>query len=155
MNKIKTSRDEREKQYIKEELMRYYMYKDKVMKLEDEIHRFKIKYRDLINDPPIGGSIIKMPDGSPNNRNLVMRLESKLNDLETELKYYRDRIGILDNWLGVLTEKQYKVAKLYICQYQCKNVADAAAELDYSIDTVKGYPDQIYNRIRKKVTKIF
>lgn len=155
MNKIKTSRDEREKQYIKEELMRYYMYKDKITKLETEIHRFKIQYRDLINDPPIGGSIIKMPDGSPNNRNLVMRLESKLNDLETDLKYYRDRIGILDNWLGVLTEKQYKVAKLYICQYQCRNVHKAALELDYAESTLKEYPDQICERIRKKVTKIF
>ena len=106
MNKIKTSRDEREKQYIKEELMRYHLYEERIRKLEDEIYRFKIKYRDLINDPPIGGSIIKMPDGSPNNRNLVMRLESKLNDLETDLKYYRDRISILDNWLGVLIFKR-------------------------------------------------
>lgn len=155
MNKIKTSKDEREKQYIKEELMRYHLYEERIRKLEDEIYSFKIKYRDMLNDPPIGGSIIKMPDGSPNNRNLVMRLESKLNDLETELKYYRDRIGILDNWLGVLTEKQYRVAKLYICQYQCKDIHGAALELGYAESTLKEYPEQIYERIRKNVTKIF
>ena len=155
MNKIKTSKDEREKQYIKEELMRYHLYEERIRKLEDEIYSFKIKYRDMLNDPPIGGSIIKMPDGSPNNRNLVMRLESKLNDLETELKYYRDRIGILDNWLGVLTEKQYRVAKLYICQYQCKDIHGAALELGSAESTLKEYPEQIYERIRKNVTKIF
>lgn len=155
MGKIRTSKEERERLYIKEELMRYHMYEDKIKELEDDIYWFKIKYRDMINDPPIGGSIIKMPDGTPNNRNLVMRLECKLNDLETNLKYYKDRIDILNNWLGVLTEKQNRVAKVYICQYQCQNVHNAALDLGYAIDTVKGYPDQIYERIRKKVSKIF
>ena len=37
MNKIKTSKDEREKQYIKEELMRYHLYEERIRKLEDEI----------------------------------------------------------------------------------------------------------------------
>ncbi len=155
MGKIRTSKEERERLYIKEELMRYHMYEDKIKELEDDIYRFKIKYRDMINDPPIGGSIIKMPDGMPNNRNLVMRLECKLNDLETNLKYYKDRIDILNNWLGVLTEKQNRVAKIYICQYQCQNVHDAALELNYAESTLKEYPDQIYERIRKKISNIF
>ena len=109
----------------------------------------------MINDPPIGGSIIKMPDGTPNDRNLVMRLECKLNDMETNLKYYVNRIDLLNNWLGILTEKQYRVAKVYICQYQCQNVHEAALELNYAESTLKEYPDQIYERIRKKVSKIF
>lgn len=155
MGKIRTSKEERERQYIKEELMRYYMYKDKIKELEDDIYRFKIKYRDMINDPPVGGSIIKMPDGTPNNQNLVMRLECKLNDLETNLKYYKDRINILNNWLGILTEKQCRVAKVYICQYQCKNVHEAALDLGYAESTLKEYPDKIYERIRKKVKNIF
>lgn len=155
MGKIRTNKEERERQYIKEELMRYYMYEDKIKELEEDIRRFKIKYRDMINDPPIGGSIIKRPDGTPNNQNLVMRLECKLNDMETNLKYYKDRIAILDNWLGILTEKQNRVAKVYICQYQCQNVHEAALELDYAESTLKEYPDQIYERIRKKVSKIF
>lgn len=155
MGKIRTSKEDREKQYIKEELMRYHMYEEKIASLKEEIRRFKIKYRDMINDPPIGGSIIKMPDGTPNDRNLVMRLECKLNDMESNLKYYEDRIDILNNWLGILTEKQYRVAKVYICQYQCQNVHEAALELNYAESTLKEYPDQIYERIRKKVSKIF
>ncbi len=155
MGKIRTSKEDREKQYIKEELMRYHMYEEKIESLKEEIRRFKIKYRDIINDPPIGGSIIKTPDGTPNDRNLVMRLECKLNDMETNLKYYVNRIDLLNNWLGILTEKQYRVAKVYICQYQCQNVHEAALELNYAESTLKEYPDQIYERIRKKVSKIF
>lgn len=155
MNAIKISKKDREKQYIKEELMRYHMYEVKIKELEEEIFRFKLKYRDILNDPPIGGSIIKMPDGTPNNRNIVMRLEYRLNDLETNLRYYKDRIDILNNWLGVLTEKQNKVARVYIMQYQCQNVHDAALDLGYAESTLKDYPDQIYERIRKKVSKIF
>lgn len=153
--KIRISREKRIKQYIKEELMRYYLYTDKIAELKIDIKAFKKKYQEILNDPPIGGSIIKIPDGSPNNQNLVMRLECKLNDMETNLKYYEDRIRILNNWLGVLTVKQSRVAKIYICQYQCQNVHEAALELGYAEDTVKGYPDEIYDRIMKKVSKIF
>lgn len=155
MNKIKTSREEREKQYIKEELMRYYMYEDRIKKLEDEIAEFKLEYQDILNDPPIGGSIIKMPDGTSINQNIVMRLEYKLSDLESNLKYYRSRIEVLDSWLGILTEKQNKVAKVYICQYQCKDIHGAALELGYAESTLKEYPDKICERIRKKVMKIY
>ena len=155
MNKIKTSKEEREKRYIKEELMRYHMYEDRIKKLEDEIAEFKQVYQDILNDPPIGGSIIKMPDGTPNNQNIVMRLEFKLNDLESNLQYYKSRIDILNNWLGVLTEKQNRVAKVYICQYQCQDIHRAALELGYAESTLKEYPDKIYERIRKKVLKIY
>ena len=143
MSKIKTSIEAREKQYIKEELMRYHMYEDRIKKLEDEIAEFKQVYQDILNDPPIGGSIIKMPDGTPNNQNIVMRLEFKLNDLES------------NHWLGVLTEKQNRVAKVYICQYQCQDIHGAALELGYAESTLKEYPDKIYERIRKKVLKIY
>lgn len=155
MSKIKTSIEAREKQYIKEELMRYHMYEDRIKKLEDEIAEFKQVYQDILNDPPIGGSIIKMPDGTPNNQNIVMRLEFKLNDLESNLQYYKSRIDILNNWLGVLTEKQNRVAKVYICQYQCQDIHGAALELGYAESTLKEYPDKIYERIRKKVLKIY
>lgn len=155
MGTVRIGTKERDKRYIKEELMRYYMYKDKIKELEDDIKQFKIKYRDIISDPPIGGSIIKMPEGTPNNQNIVMRLECKLNDLETNLKYYKDRIDILNNWLGILTEKQNRVAKVYICQYQCQNVHGAALELGYAESTLKEYPDQICERIRNKISKIF
>ena len=47
-----------------------------------------------------------MADGTVINQNIVMRLEYRLADLESNLKYYQERIKILDNWLGVLTEKQ-------------------------------------------------
>ena len=143
------------KQYIKEELTRYHFYEKRIRELQKDIQNFKVKYRDIINDPPIGGSIIKMPDGTPNNQNIVMRLESRLNDMESDLKHYRDRIAIMDNWLGALTEKQYRVAQVYIMRYQCRNVHEAALELNYAEDTVKEYPNRIYERILKKVTKIF
>lgn len=143
------------KQYIKEELTRYHFYEKRIRELQKDIQNFKVKYRDIINDPPIGGSIIKMPDGTPNNQNIVMRLESRLNDMESDLKHYRDRIAIMDNWLGVLTEDQNRVARVYIMRYKCKDVDHAALELEYSRDTVKKYPSKICDRILKKVTKIY
>lgn len=153
--KIRTTKKQRDRQYIKEELMRYYMYKDKITELKVEIEQFKKEYREILNDPPIGGSIIKMPDGTPNNQNIVMRLESKLNDMESNLLYYKERINTLNKWLGILTEMQYKIAKVYICQYQCQNVHSASLELQYAEDTIKQYTDRITKRIQEKFNKIF
>lgn len=150
MGKIKTSKEDREKQYIKEELMRYHMYEEKIASLKEEICRFKIKYRDMINDPPIGGSIIKMPDGTPNDRNLVMRLECKLNDMETNLLYYENQLHMLDQWLYVLTPEQRDVIKVYVCEYQCQNRRHAALDLKCGEDNVKKRMDDGVRRIRKK-----
>lgn len=155
MSKIKTSIEEREKQYIKEELMRYHMYEDRIEELSTKIADFNREYQDILNNPPIGGSIVKMADGTVINQNIVMRLEYRLADLESNLKYYQERIKILDNWLGVLTEKQSKVAKIYICQYQCQDIHGAAIDLGYAESTLKEYPDKIYERIRRKVLKIY
>lgn len=143
------------KQYIKEELMRYHLYEEKIEELKDEIRQFKIEYQEILNDPPIGGSIIKLPDGTPGDENIVMRLERRLNDMESNLRYYESRIDVLDNWLGMLTYKQNHVARIYICQYQCQNIHDAALELGYAESTLKEYPDKICERILRKVNKFF
>ncbi len=155
MGKIKTSKEDREKQYIKEELMRYHMYEEKIASLKEEICRFKIKYRDMINDPPIGGSIIKMPDGTPNDRNLVMRLECKLNDMETNLLYYENQLHMLDQWLYVLTPEQRDVIKVYVCEYQCQNRRYAANDLGCDENNVKNATERGIKRIRKKIKEFF
>ena len=92
--------------------MRYHMYEDRIEELSTKIADFNREYQDILNNPPIGGSVVKMADGTVINQNIVMRLEYRLADLESNLKYYQERIKILDNWLGVLTEKQSKVAKM-------------------------------------------
>lgn len=155
MNKIRTSKEDREKQYIKEELMRYHMYEEKIESLKEEIRRFKIKYRDIINDPPIGGSIIKMPDGTPNDRNIVMRLECKLNDMETNLQYYENQLHVLNQWLYVLTPEQRKIIKLYVCEYQCQSRRHAANDLGCDENNVKNATERGIKRIRKKIKEFF
>lgn len=151
--KIKISREERLKSFIKEELQRYYMYIARRDELETELDNFDIKYREIVNDPPIGGSIIKMPDGSPNNDNIVMRLLRKRVDIESNLLYYKNRVDTIEKWLDILTYKQKKFALVYICEYQCKNIKEAALEIKYAEDTVKHGTDPIINKIYKSFTK--
>ncbi len=150
MGKIRTSKEKQDKRYIKEELMRYHMYESKIASLKNDIANFKKKYKDILNDPPIGGSIIKMPDGTPNEKNIVMRLEYKLNDLENNLQYYESQIHRLNNWLYVLTPEQRKIIKLYVCEYQCQERGHAAAELKCDENNVKNGTERGIERIRKR-----
>lgn len=155
MEQMKIGKEERERMYIKEELMRYYMYKDKVYELENEIQQFKQHYQEVISNPHVGGSVITLQSGNHQKQNIVMRLEYQLADLEGNLRYYRSRVAELERWLAVLSANQYAVAKVYICQYQCKNVYQASLELNYAPDTIKAYTNHILKRIQKAFTKIF
>lgn len=153
-SKIRMSKEEYEKQFIQDELMRYYFYIDKRDEYKKEVDEFKSIYREAINDPSFGGSVAKMPDGSPDNSHIVIKLGGKLFDLESNFKYYENRVNTLVMWLGMLTEKQKRMALVYFCEYQCNNIHEAALELDYAEDTVKHCVKPIVNRIYKKFKKI-
>ncbi len=155
MQKLRISKEERERMYIKEELMRYYMYKDKIQEIQNDIIQFKQHYQEVLNNPHIGGSIINVQKNNSEKQNIVMRLEYQLADLESNLKYYESRIAELDRWLSSLTDIQYQIAVVYICQYQCKDAYGASLELNYAQDTIKAYTDRILKRIQKKFNKIF
>jgi len=155
MQKLRISKEERERMYIKEELMRYYMYKDKIQEIQNDIIQFKQHYQEVLNNPHIGGSIINVQKNNSEKQNIVMRLEYQLADLESTLKYYESRIAELDRWLSSLTDIQYQIAVVYICQYQCKDAYGASLELNYAQDTIKAYTDRILKRIQKKFNKIF
>ncbi|NBJ65258.1 hypothetical protein D5266_08720 [bacterium c-19] len=155
MSKLRISKEERERMYIKEELMRYYMYKEKIQEIENDIIQFKQHYQEVLNHPHFGGSIIHVQGNSGEKQNIVMRLEYQLADLQSNLTYYQSRIAELDRWLSVLTDIQYQIAMIYICQYQCKDVYGASLELNYAQDTIKAYTDRILKRIQKKFNKIF
>lgn len=150
MGTVRIGTKERDKRCIKEELMRYHLYERKIEALKEEIRLFKIEYSEILNDPPIGGSVIKMPDGAKENQNLVMRLEGRLNDLESNLQYYINQVHRLNNWLTVLTADQYRVIMKYVCEYQCQERSHAALELKCSEDNVKDRMNDGIERIRKK-----
>lgn len=152
-SKIRISREEREKQFIKEELMRYHMYSDKVKELEQEIEDFKIEYQYIMNNPPVGGSVIKMPDGTVVDKNLVLRLEGKLGVMVNNLKYYKDRVDTLNKWMGMLTLSQLMIVKVYVCEYQCQDRWHAATDLKIDSETVKTQTNRAIKRIHKKFTK--
>lgn len=146
-------KEERTKQYIKDELKRYYMYYDRVMELRKEIASFKDEYQEILNDPPIGGSIIKMPDGTPSGKNIVMRMRCKLNGLEANLEYYEDRLDTLDKWMDMLTPPLLEVVKIYVLEYQCENMHEAAIANGLSEDVVHKYTNRaiksIYSNFKK------
>lgn len=151
--KVRISQEKRDKRYIKEELMRYYIYQEQLRKAESDIQRFLVKYRDMINDPPIGGSIIKMPDGTPDGRNMVMRLECHLADLKRNKRFIERQIALLDSWLAVLTHAQYEAVLLYVCEYQCQDRRHAALELQSEDSGLKKRVKRAINRIYTKFYK--
>lgn len=154
-SKIRITREDRDKKYIKEELMRYHYYQEQLQKINDDIRRFKVRYNDLINDPPIGGSIIKLPDGTPDSSNLVIRLQGRLNSMQEDKHTIEKQIARVDSWLAALTHAQYEAVLLYVCEYQCQDRRHAALELQ-SEDSglkkrVKRAIDRIYTKFYKNV----
>lgn len=151
--KVRISQEKRDKRYIKEELMRYHLYHDQLQKAENDIAEFKYKYHNLINDPPIGGSIIKLPDGTPNNSNMVIRLEGELADMRENKRAIEKQIAHLDSWLSALTQAQYRAVLIYVCEYQCQERAHAALDIPCTEEALKDIVERAINRIYTKFYK--
>lgn len=153
--KIKIPKEQRDRQYIKEELMRYYMYQDKCEELKQALLQYQQYYKDTLENPHIGGSIIKVSSNHPEYTNVVMRLESKKADLENNLIYYKAKIYELETWMHVLTFSQREVIMKYVCEYQCQKREKAANDLHCDSETVKKQTERGIERIRKHFPKIF
>ena len=141
------TRESLQKRFIKEELMRYYFYLGRAKDIKAEIEEFKIEYEEELNNPSAGGSIIKMPDGSMCSDNKVMILMRKLNDMEENLKYYINKMNVLDSWLNFITKSQQKIVKIYVIKYQCQERSHAAAELQCSEELITKQTNRAINRI--------
>lgn len=147
--KIRLSKEKQDRKFIKEELKRYYIYKDKVAELNAEIKKCKRKYKEEVNDPHVGGSIAKRPENMNQKDNVVMKWEGRIADLESNKRYYRNQCHRINQWLSVLTESQYTIVMKYVCEYQCEDRWHAATDLKCDSETVKTQTKLAIERIRK------
>lgn len=150
----KMDKEKNLKKYIKRELMNYYIYLEKVIELEAQ----KRKFKDMSNNPPVGGSIIKMPDGSTGKDGQQHRIAINKCDVESNLKYYQNKLDTLDSWLNILTKPLHDVVKVYVLEYQCENLHEASIVLSfygkYEEDTINKYTRRAVDRIYTKIKKI-
>lgn len=147
------SKEDLDKRFIKEELMRYDMYVGRVVDIKRDIMNFEKKYEEQINSPRCGGSIVKIPDASATYSNKVMKLICQLNDMEENLKYYENKLDTLDKWLDYITPSQQNIVKTYVLEYQCQDVHGVALLLRYEEDTIKKQAARAINRIYNNFNK--
>lgn len=147
------SKEELDKRYIKEELMRYDMYVGRVIDIKCDISAFEKKYEEEVNFPCCGGSVVKIPDASATYSNKVMQLICQLNDMEENLKYYENKLDTLDKWLDYITPSQQNIVKTYVLEYQCQSRHVVAAILKYSDETIKKQTERAINRIYSNFNK--
>lgn len=138
------------KGFIKRELMNYYFYLELMKEYQDIVNTFS----DLQDNPSAGGSVIKAPDSSRGNTSAQERLTYNKIDAESNLQYYQYKLSVLDSWMNVLTEAQHDTIKVYVMKYRCKQLDDAADELNYKRDTVEKNVERAINRIYGKIKKI-
>lgn len=147
---IRVSKETRTTRFIKEELMRYYWYIEKYIDIEAHLNEFKKQYEELLNDPPVGGSIITRASGSPDYTNIVIKMEGKLFDLKSNLKYYEKRLDMLDTWLDSLTMTQRNVVLVYVCEYQCRDIEEVSFQLNYATSNVNNVSKRSIQKIYQK-----
>lgn len=138
------------KGFIKRELMNYYFYLELMQEYKDMVNTFS----DLQDNPSTGGSVIKVPDSSRGNKSAQERLTYNKIDAESNLQYYQYKLSILDSWMNILTEAQHDTIKVYVMKYRCKQLDDAADELNYKRSTVEKNVERAINRIYGKIKKI-
>ena len=138
------------KKFIKDELSRYYLYRD----LMNQYQEIVDMYGDEQNNPSVGGSTMRMPDSSQGNQSPQERLTNNKIDAESNRAYYQYRLDTLDNWMGILTQAQHDTIKVYVMKYQCKQLNDAANELNYKTDTIEKNMERAISRIYSKIKKI-
>ncbi len=139
-------KEEQLKIHIKKELMNYYLYLGKWQELENEKTR--------ISNRSIGGSIAKMPEGSQANDGIQHRIAVDKTTIEQEQQLFNDKMNTIKKWLDVLTLPQYKIVKMYVMKYQCRNAKKVSEKTGYAKDTIYQYADEAIERIGNKIKNI-
>lgn len=152
--KARTKQEKHIDRRIKEELTRYYEYSDDICRLEVRKKRCLSAYEYEMDNPPFGGSIVKMPEGSNEKDPIVMKWEKILADIDRDIKRIEAQVHKINNWLSVLTPDQYRVIIKYVCEYQCRNRSHAAAILQCSEGNVKDRMNDGIKRIRQNFDNI-
>lgn len=145
----KLDRETQTKNFIKNELMNYYFYLEKI----NEYQKIVDMYEDELSNPSVGGSVIVPPNSFLDNTSRQEHLTNNKMDAESNLRYYQYKLDVLDSWMNVLTESQHDIVKQYIMKYQCKNAQIAGDKIGYREVTVKMQTKRAINRIYSKISE--
>lgn len=136
------------KNYVKDELKKYYYYVSEYLEHKNNLHLLTIKYAAYLNDPVNTTSFIKVSDKNNESQNRVIFWESEIQEEKDKVKNLEERLDMLDSWLSILTFQQKEIVKNYVCKRGCTNSQEAADELNYSrlhmLHIVKTSIDKIY-----------
>jgi len=155
VGKARTEKEKSIDKRIKEELTRYYEYRESIPRLKARKKRCEDQYKYELNNPPYGGSIAKVPENSNVKDNTItMKWSNIISNIENDIIRCESQVHKINKWLTVLTPDQYRVIKKYVCEYKCQNRPRAAAELKCSEDNVKDRMNDGIRRIRKNFDNI-
>lgn len=143
---FRPNKEKATKKYIKNEIMNYYLLKERWYELLD-------KGFYLYQKSP-GGSLVKMPEGQCSKDGIQHKAvmnESEMNVMQEPLLKRMEKIR---NWIDCLTKSQCKVISVYVMKYQCDNLHEAALETGFSEDTVNKYTKRAIDRIYSKNSNI-
>lgn len=133
--------------FIESEIMNYNYHKVMRMKYQETIDCLNQEYNYLLHNPPIGGSIIKMPSGSYNNSNWQLEFKGKIGRFEEKRNLEDLYIKRVDKWLSEISfdSKHLEVVELFMKQgFDAVVVAD---EVGYAEKNIYRIKDSVLNKI--------
>jgi len=133
--------------YIESELMNYYWHLAEWKRYDDEINRLKEEYNEKLNDPSVGGSIVKMPDGNQENSPWQIEMSGKIYLLEEKKSIEEMYLNRCDEWLSVCTPAQEKMFHQYVMIQQCTDAFKAGQLTGFSENNVKKSRERVLNKI--------
>ena len=133
--------------FIESEIMNYNYHKVMRRKYQEMIDLLNQEYNYLLHNPPIGGSIIKMPSGSYNNSNWQLEFKGKIGKFEEKRNLEDLYIKRVDKWLSEISfdSKHLEVVELFMKQgFDAVVVAD---EVGYAEKNIYRIKDSVLNKI--------
>lgn len=133
--------------FIESEIMNYNYHKVMRRKYQDKIDELNQEYNYLLHNPPIGGSIIKMPSRSYNNSNWQLEFKGKIGRFEEKRNLEDSYIKRVDKWLSEISfdSKHLEVVELFM--KQGNDAVVVADEVGYAEKNIYRIKDSVLNKI--------
>lgn len=139
---------------IRTDFIRYNEYLQDIPRLKKLIEQARKDCKEELNDPSYGGSVVTIPDNPSDKDTVSMKWAKIIANLESSKENCERHVHQVNNWFAVLTPEQYRVIKVFLCEFKGSNRDTAAAILQCSTDNVKKRTSAGIERIRKHFKEI-
>lgn len=143
--------EELQKFYVESEIINYNYHKHLYIKYKAEIERLTRQIK--VGPSSSTSSVIAMPEENNHSQEANNLLLARcIDELEGKVALEQKSIDNVDVWISSCckNEKQEKMIRLYMIEYQCSNSDIVAKETEFSEVNVRKIKERLINRIISK-----